>query len=105
MVGFNINPDIDGIVVQAMKKIMALREHYRSLKKQGVKGADALDEIQDYFTQQITNVRQQAYQQGLEDSKKGTAHVVIQKTEENKEENTNIPQFQNSSITDISQLD
>ncbi len=43
MVGFNINPDIDGIVVQAMKKIMALREHYRSLKKQGVKGADALD--------------------------------------------------------------
>ena len=70
-----------------------------------LKGADALDEIQDYFTQQITNVRQQAYQQGLEDSKKGTAHVVIQKTEENKEENTNIPQFQNSSITDISQLD
>ncbi|HPP78255.1 MAG TPA: DNA polymerase domain-containing protein [Methanospirillum sp.] len=43
MVGFNVNPDIDGIVVQAMKKIMALREHYRSLKKQGIKGADILD--------------------------------------------------------------
>ena len=43
MIGFNVNPDIDGIVVQAMKKIMALREHYRSLKKQGVKGADILD--------------------------------------------------------------
>lgn len=43
MVGFNISADIDGVIVKAMKRIMELREHYRSLKKQGVKGADALD--------------------------------------------------------------
>ena len=43
MVGFEVSPDIDGVVVKAMKKIMDLREHYRSLKKLGIKGADALD--------------------------------------------------------------
>ena len=43
MIGFNVSPDVDGIVVKAMKKIMELREHYREQKKLGIKGADALD--------------------------------------------------------------
>lgn len=43
MLGFNVSPDVDSIVVKAMRKIMDLREHYRSLKKQGVQGADTLD--------------------------------------------------------------
>jgi DNA polymerase I len=43
MIGFNVNPDIDGIVVKAMKKIMELREQYRAMKKKGMHGAEALD--------------------------------------------------------------
>lgn len=43
MWNFDVNPDIDGITVKSMKRIMNLREHYRALKKQGDKNAAVLD--------------------------------------------------------------
>lgn len=71
-----------------------------------LKGPDALDEIQDYFSQQIGTVRQQAYQQGLKDAAK-QQHVVI--TNPNGKEETPKPgfvsQFASNNITDINQLD
>ena len=43
-----------------------------------LRGADALDNIQEYFSKQITEVRKQAYAKGVEDARNGTPHVVIQ---------------------------
>ena len=41
-----------------------------------LKGRDALNSISEYYTNQIKNVRQQSYQKGLEDAKKGSSKVV-----------------------------
>ena len=44
-----------------------------------LRGADALDDIQEYYNNQITQVRQQAYQQGLNDGKTNkNPRVVVQ---------------------------
>jgi len=64
-------------------------------------GDGALDEIQDYFNQQITSVRQQAYKQGVEDERRGKAQVVIQKPK--KAENK--PMYNNNVYKSIDDLD
>ncbi len=43
IIGFNVSPDIDGTLVTAIKDMMELREHYRSLKLSGNKNAALLD--------------------------------------------------------------
>ena len=67
-----------------------------------LKGADALDEIQDYFTKQITTVRQQAYQKGIEDGRKGNPHVVVQTP---KKEEKPLTQFGEKKTLSINELD
>lgn len=43
VVGFNVSPDIDGIVAKSTKKLMDLRERYREEKRQGLIGASSRD--------------------------------------------------------------
>ena len=43
IVGFDVSPDIDGIIAKTTKKLMDLRDIYREQKKQGLLGAAARD--------------------------------------------------------------
>lgn len=62
-----------------------------------LKGQDTIDNIVDYFTNEITKVRNYSYQQGLADAKKGKQpKVMIQQKQ---------PSKQNRKITEVEELD
>lgn len=46
-----------------------------------LKGRDALNNISEYFSNEIKNVRQMSYQKGLEDGKKGSSRVLYKPRE------------------------
>lgn len=66
-------------------------------------GKDAIDSIQQYYNNEISNVRRYAYNKGLEDAKAGkaSAHVVVKKADPK----TSITAFNKSGELSIDDLD
>ena len=69
-----------------------------------LRGADALDNIQEYFSKQITEVRKQAYAKGVEDARNGTPHVVIQPTNKQQQQQP-ITAFAENKYKSVDDLD
>ena len=70
-----------------------------------LRGADALDEIQDYFTKQISEVRRSAYQRGIEDGRTGKPHVVVQQPKQEQMVNQSTFGHQQAQYKSIDDLD
>lgn len=90
----------DGAGVSYLGKALNDSETLTKMAWFALHGEDALNEIQDYFADQITRARQSGYEAGLAQAQGNPAVVVRKPTSKPK-----MSAYNNQNITDIDQLD